>query len=50
MQTANHMPLVPEFTCQGHLITALDTLNLRDISILEAGILDTLLPPRHHAS
>ena len=34
-QTTKHAPLVPKFTCQRHLITALNIHNLRVISILE---------------
>ena len=42
MRTTGHALLVPEFTCQCHLITALDVHNLRVMSIPEGGTAEIL--------
>ena len=46
-QTTKQLPLAPEFTCQGHLITALNTLNLCDVSTVRDGVNKTFSRPRH---
>ena len=50
MWAAERALLVSEFSCQGHLVTALYTLNLKDINILGDKASNAVVPARLRVS